>query len=197
MVVVRRKVEADQTEILHAIQEIKSLILAHTKSFWWKVTQVGLPVVLAAILSFVVWLAQNNITQKLSLESTKFSAELGRRQLLFEKRLNAYETLYNKAEAAYLSMKAENSAAKQKKLDDDAGALSDLANQSRILSSSALSGLLVKMWLAAAQSRDPSKTQALLEQVARQMRADLKIDEMDQIPPVASSKPGSARPGLR
>ena len=62
MVAVRRKVEADRSRDSSCDSGTKSSILAHdTASFWWKVTQVALPVVLATILGFGHWLAQSDV----------------------------------------------------------------------------------------------------------------------------------------
>lgn len=166
------KEKADQTEMLLAINDLKSSIVAELtkskESFWWRVTQVVLPVVLTAILGLFVFLVQS-----------WFTAEIGLRQFLFERRLDAYKQVYDKANAAYSSMKAENPERVQKELDREVEMLAQLSNDSRILSSAALQKLLRDMWQETAQNRDLGTTEEFLDRVAKQMRRDLNIEEMD------------------
>ena len=177
--------KADQTEMLLAIHDLKSSIVAEMtkskESFWWKVTQVVLPVVLTAIVGFFVFLAQSNVQQTLSLQKTRFIAEFGLRQVLFERRLDAYKQIYDKAYAAYLSMKSDNPQGAQDQLDREMKMLSELTNDSKILSSAALQKLLVGMWIETIKRGDPGTTEKFLEEVAKQMRRDLNIEEMDVV----------------
>ena len=60
--------------------------------------------------------------------------------------------------------------------------LSELANASRLLASEALNNLLFAgAWLEAAQGRSIGGTNDRLGKVAKQMRMDLKIDEVDAV----------------
>jgi len=179
----------DDHAALLAIQDLKSSLsgqiakLKDNDPFWWKVTQVILPIVLTATLGFFVWFAQTSIQTTLSQQTTQINAELGLRQFLFERRLDAYQQVYDKAWAAYLTMRegdAKRSTA-QDQLDREAQMLSELANASRLLSSEELNQLLIKTWLQTAQERKIGDTNDLLAKVANQMRKDLKIDEVDAI----------------
>jgi hypothetical protein len=185
MIEERRKEPADQGEIFLAIRDLRSSIVSElTKDrvpFWWKVVQLAMPVVLTISLGFFVWLLQSNIQHTLSLQAQKFTAELGLRQFLFERRLAAYTNIYNKASAAYLSIKADDPQAVQDHLDNEVKVLSELANESKILSSAEFQKLLLEMWIQVAQRRNLAETENLLDKLARQMRADLRIDEMDKL----------------
>ncbi len=181
--------------ILSAIEELKSSISREVADkdrdpFWWKVAQVVLPVALTAALGFFVWVAQARIQTTLGQQTSRFSAELGLRQLLFERRLDAYRQIYDKAWAAYLTMKAGEPEAHtiQDQLDRDAHMLSELTNSSRLLSSEDLNKLLFAMWLQTAQGRSIGDTNDLLGKVATQMRKDLKIDEVDAVGAAAQPK---------
>ena len=174
----------DQGEILLAIHDLKSSIVSELTEnrvpFWWKVVQLALPVILTIGLGFAVWLAQSGIQHTLSLQAQKFTAELGLRQFLFERRLAAYTKVYDKASAAYLSIKADDPQAVQDHLDNEVKVLSELANESKILSSAEFQKLLLEMWIQV-QRRDLAKTEDVLERLAMQMRSDLRIDEMDKL----------------
>src|SRR5262245_8381956 len=97
--------------VLSAIQDLKSSVareiggLKGGDPFWWKVTQVVLPVILTAALGFFVWFAQTRIQSTLTQQTSLFAAELGQRQFLFERRLEAYRQVYDHAWAAYSVMK--------------------------------------------------------------------------------------------
>lgn len=92
-----------------------------------------------------MWVAQDSIQATLGQQTSRFSAELGLRQLLFERRLDAYRQIYDKAWAAYLPMKAGKTHTIQDQLDRDAHMLSELTNSSRLLSSEDLNKLLFEM----------------------------------------------------
>ena len=106
-----RVTDSSTQVVLLAIQDLQSSIsrevlkLTDTDPFWWKVSQVVLPIVLTAALGFFVWFAQARIQTTLSQQTSQFSAELGLKQFLFERRLDAYRQVYDKAWAAYSAMK--------------------------------------------------------------------------------------------
>ena len=185
--------QANQTEMLLAIQDLKSSIvgeLAKNKDpFWWRAVQVALPIVLTASLGFFVWYGQSKIQNTINEQAAQFAAELSLKQFVFERRLDAYNEVYKTASDTYLSMRAENPQVQDQldDLDDKVKMLSTLANKSKILSSTALQSVLRDMWLEAAQRRDLGTTESLLDRVAKQMRADLKIDEID-VPPTVSGQ---------
>jgi hypothetical protein len=176
----------DQSVLL-AIQDLKSTLsqeiakLKEHDPFWWRVTQVVLPVVLTASLGFVVWFAQTSIQTTLNTQTSQINAELGLRQFLFERRLDAYKQVYDKALAAYSAIKDADAGTNsvQDEIDRLSRMLSELANASRLLSSAELNQLLQITWLQTAQERKVGDTSDLLTKVARQMRKDLKIDEVD------------------
>ena len=186
MIEERGKEPTDQGEIMLAIHDLKSSILSELTEnkvpLWWKVAQLAMPVILTIGLGFFVWLAQSGIQHTLSLQHQKFTAELGLRQFLFERRLVAYTKVYDKALAlaAYQSIKADDPQAVQDHLDNEVKLLSELANESKILSSAEFQKLVFAMWRQV-QSRDFAKTEEFLERLAMQMRADLRIDEMDKL----------------
>jgi len=173
--------DPDKREILLAIDNLKSAILAKLEShdpLWLRLTQLALPVVLTSVLGLMVWKLQTGTQDALGRQQTILSAQLGLKQYLYQKRLDAYRDIYDKLLATYTSSRnmTENGPSKAKSdFYDELTLLSNLATANKLIASDELNELIVDAWITASRTGGQVRREQLIDCVVKQMRRDLLI----------------------
>jgi hypothetical protein len=186
----QEKERYNQEGVMSAIKHLESTILDALKSkdpLWWRITQVILPIALTTILGLVVWHFQSNIQSKiqetLNEKTNLLQAQLGLERYLYERRLVAYQELYDKVLTASRSKQDLPVNYLQEKLstrtvDSNLMILSEIVTSYKLISSKELNTFLFQTWYDVSKFESTMTTEELINKIVDQMRKDLFVDKL-------------------
>jgi hypothetical protein len=187
----------DQIEVITAIKDLESTILDALNSkdpLWWRIVQIILPVGLATILGFIVWMFQSDIDKTIKDKASLLQAQLGLTQYLYEQRFASYQNLYDKVLAVYRSMQELQTHDQQAQistntLDSNTRLLGELITANKLVASHDLITVLTQVWYDTSKGETAITTEEVMKKIEDQMRKDLFVDKLpfDDI----FSKPGT------
>jgi hypothetical protein len=176
----------DPEAIMLAIGDLKSILLRELKGkdpLWWRIIQLILPIMLTAILGFIIWKFQSSIQENIDEKASLWHAQIGLVQHLYEQRLVAYKELYDKALAIYRSLqevKTNGPQAQSEKdnLHNNLMILSELRAANKIIASQELNTFLFQTWYDTIKGQSSESAEELMKKVEDQMRKDLFVDKL-------------------